>query len=49
MPKKTRKKLVPGKYTTAEYSKSYHEAIASREIAPGDHLPELRPKAPKKK
>ena len=48
MAKKTRKKLDPKSYTQKEYEKAYTEAMASGEIAPGEYLPELKPKAPKK-
>lgn len=48
MTEKEIKKLDPKSYTQAEYEKRYSEAMASGEIAPGDYLPELKPKAPKK-
>lgn len=48
MAKKTRKKLNPKNYTTAEHTKACGEAMANGEIAAGEYLPELKPKAPKK-
>ena len=38
------KKLNPKNYTQKEFEKRFNEAIASGEIQPGEHLPELKPK-----